>query len=292
VKLRPESRLERVAWVLLCALVFSLPLEKGVFIPGFGTISRAVGLAAFLAGAAAVAPRRRMRPPNAALLFAAAFVLWSGITWRWSMAPPATAARFVTLAQLFAMVWLIFELCRTGAAQIQLLQAYVAGAAASSVWTIVRAAANEQTNWRRFATAGFDPNDLGITLALALTMTLYLGTQTRGWSAALVWVAGAMADVGILLTASRTALLAALVGVVFILLTWRRSRVSQRLCQIGLLLLLVLGAARLAPSSSRERLATLPKEVASGTFHNRTRIWKAGLRLFRHSPIKGVGAAA
>ena len=66
----------------------------------------------------------------------------------------------------------------------------------------------------------------------------------------------------------------------------------HRIACVSLLLLLVMGAVRLAPSASRERLATLPNEVAHGTFHNRTRIWKAGLRLFRHRPLRGVGAAA
>jgi len=106
--MRSKSVLENVAWALLCTLVFSLPLEKSIQFPGLGDISRVIGLAAFAAGAAAVALRRGLRPPNAALLLAAAFVLWSGLTWRWSASPPASSARFVTLVQLLGMVWLVW----------------------------------------------------------------------------------------------------------------------------------------------------------------------------------------
>ena len=76
--MRSKSFLDRAAWVLLCALVCSLPLEKSVQFPGLGDISRVIGLAAFATGAAAVAWRRRLRPPNAALLLAAAVIVMFG----------------------------------------------------------------------------------------------------------------------------------------------------------------------------------------------------------------------
>ena len=47
-----------------------------------------------------------------------------------------------------------------------------------------------------------------------------------------------------------------------------------------------------APSSSRQRLATLHAEASAGTLHNRTRIWKAGLRVARSHPLLGVGSGA
>jgi O-antigen ligase len=284
--------MERVSVALLCALVFSLPLEKALTVPGVGTISRAAGLAAFGAGALAVACRRAPRRPNAALLLAAVFVLWSGATFFWSVSPAVTAARFGTLAQLFAMFWLIWEVGRSEAAQAWLMRAYLAGASVSSVWTIVRAARNQQTYYRRFATAGFDPNDLGLTLALAIPMVLYLLSRTRGLAAWLLRLAAVLTVAAILLTASRTALVVACIGIVVQTLTWRRSNTMQRLSGIALLGLLLLGAVWLAPRASRQRLATLPAELAGGTFHGRSRIWKTGVKLLKHHGLAGVGAGA
>lgn len=290
--MKPGSWIERAAWALLCLFVCSLPLEKAVEVPGVGTISRTIGLAAFASGVGAVALRRRLRPPNAALLLAAAFVAWSGATWLWSLAPQATAARFLTLAQLLGMLWLIWEMARTAAAPAWLMGAYLAGAAASSVWTMVRAARNQQTFYRRFATAGFDPNDLGLTLALAVPMALYLAGRTRGLAAWLCRLAAALVIGAILLTASRTALVVAGLGFLFTLLTWRDSRPSQRISSLVLLALVVLGPVRLAPHASRQRLSTLPTELAGGSFHGRTRIWKTGLKLLKRRGLIGVGAAA
>jgi O-antigen ligase len=61
---------------------------------------------------------------------------------------------------------------------------------------------------------------------------------------------------------------------------------------VALLALFALGAVRMAPLASRQRLATLPGELAGGTFHNRTRIWKAGVRLLESHAALGVGAGA
>jgi O-antigen ligase len=284
--------LTRAAAALLCALVFSLPLEKGLRFPGLGTISQLIGWAAFAVGAVAALRRRTLRAPNAALALAAAFTAWSALTWFWSVGRPATAMRAATLAQLFAMAWLIWEFCRTRRALLGLMAAYVAGCTASSIWTAVRAALHQQTNYRRFATAGFDPNDLGVTLALALPMALYLASRTRGVTPWLYRAAAAVAIAGILLTASRTALIAALAAFLFPVLTWRRSNWSGRISSVALVALFALGAVRMAPSASRQRLATLPGELAGGTFHDRTRIWKAGVSLLKRHAALGVGAGA
>jgi O-antigen ligase len=292
VKTRGDLFLARAAAALLWALVFSLPLEKGLEFPGLGTISRIVGWAAFAVGALAVVRRRSLRAPNAALALAAAFTAWSALTWFWSVGRPATVTRAATMAQLFAMAWLIWEFCRTHRALLGLMAAYLAGCSASSVWTVVRAALNQQTNYRRFATAGFDPNDLGVTLALALPMALYFAARTRGAAPWLCRAAAALSIGAILLTASRTALVAAVAAFLFSVLTWRRSTWSNRVGSVALLVLFALGAARMAPTASRQRLATLPGELAGGTFHNRTRIWKAGVRLLNRHAALGIGAGA
>lgn len=292
MKARTVVFVERLAWVLLCALVFSLPLEKAVMLPGVGTFARAIGALCLIAGVAAMVARRSLRVPNAGLLLAGGFVLWSGATYFWSVSPLATAGRFSTLAQLFLMLWLIWELCRSETRQWWLMRCYVYGAAVSSILTFVRYSRHQQTYYRRYATAGFDPNDLGLTLALAIPMALYLASRvSKGWKW-LVWLSGLLIVAAVLLTASRMALVASAVGFLYAAITWRTAAPAQRLFSVAMLGALVLGALWLAPSASRERLATLHTELARGTLHNRTHIWKAGLKVLKRHPLLGAGAGA
>ncbi len=289
---RQFDPLENAAWLLLCLFVFSIPWEKSVWVPGVGTVSRFLGMVALAGGLLAALRRRWTRPPNLALVLATAFVLWAGATYFWSLAPEATAARGWTFVQLLAMTWLIWDQARVPERPPQLMQAYVWGAVLASLATLARYAQNHQTYYRRYAAAGFDPNDLALTVALSIPMAFYLALRGRG-----VWrwahrAAVLPAIAAILLAASRTALVGALLAFCFVVFTWRESDRSQRIAGAVLLGALLLGAFRLAPSASRERLSSLPTELTQGTLHNRTKIWKAGLRVLKRHPVAGVGAAA
>jgi O-antigen ligase len=284
--------IERTSFALLCLFVFSLPWEKSAVAGSLGTASKVIGAAAGLCWAVAVVLRRRVRPPNLLLVLAAGFAAWSGATWLWSIDPAATQSRTATYVLLLAMAWLVWDLCRTVERGERLLEMYVAGCVVASLNALHRYAEGAQTYYRRYAAAGFDPNDFGITLALGVPMALYLAYRDRG---PLHWLYRAAIPVvcaAILLTASRTALIATFFGFVFALWTWRSSDSAQRLSSVVLLLLLVAGAVWLAPEPARARLSTTATEAVRGTLHDRTTIWKAGLRAFKSSPLAGAGAGA
>jgi O-antigen ligase len=223
---------------------------------------------------------------------AAVFVLWAALTYFWSLDHQATVRRVATLAELLAMVWMIWDTCRDSLLQTRLMQSYVWGAVAACASAGFRFFHGQQTYWRRYAAAGFDPNDFGLILALSIPIALYLalrrGKLMRWWyRAAVLAVLGAL-----LLTGSRTALVSAFAAFGFALLRWREADRGQRASSVLLLLFLVLGLYGFAPLATRERLATVTSELTRGTLHNRTTIWKAGLRVLRRHPILGIGAGA
>lgn len=287
-----RGALDRIAWFLLWLFVFSIPWEKSVVVRHPATLSHVFGILAFLAAAVVAVRRRSVRPPNAALVLAVCFVAWTAMTWLWSVHRSATLTRAFTLAELAAMAWLIWDACRDRFRQRRLIEAYVCGAVVAAVSTYVRFLMGRQTYWRRYAAPGFDPNDCGLILALSVPLALYLaltgGARMRAvWHAAVVLALGA-----ILLTASRTALVAACVAFVFSLWTWRQASVSQRAASLLLPVVLVCGLYAFAPAPARQRLATLPNELTKGTLHNRTTIWKAGVKLLKRHPVLGIGGGA
>lgn len=288
----PNRLSERLAWALLWLFVFSIPWQKSVGVAGLGTLSHLLGILAFAAGAAAALRRRSLRFPNLALALAGAWVLWSAATYFWSVDPPATAGRALTFFQLWGMFWLVWDQCRSPRRQTHLLQAYVLGSVVASALGVLRYWQGHQTYYRRYTAPGFDPNDFGLILALAIPMALYLslrGKRSLRWTS----LVAALAIIpGLLLTASRTALVVGIVGFGFALWTWRAASRWQRAASLLLLVVLLAGVFQFAPEHSRERLATLPTALAQGTLHNRTHIWKAGLKAFKRHPLVGVGAGA
>jgi O-antigen ligase len=284
--------LPRVSWALLWLFVFSIPWEKSVAAPGLATLSHGIGILAFLAAGAVAIRRGGVRFPNAALVLALCFVAWAWLTWLWSVDRRATVMRATTFAELAAMVWLIWDSCRERMRQRQLLQAYVCGAAVAALNTYVRFLQGRQTYWRRYAAAGFDPNDCGLILALSVPVALYLALHARWWARAAYYAATLLVLGGVLLTASRTALVAAVVAFGFSLWTWREADVPHRVATVLLPIFLLFGLYGFAPAPSRQRLATLRTELTRGTLHNRTKIWKAGVKVLRRHPILGIGVGA
>lgn len=282
----------RVAFALLWLFVFTIPWEKSVFLPGIGTLSRLLGGLALLAGLVVTIQHRQFRFPNLALLAASLFTAWSAATFFWSYDPSATLTRASTLIQLFLMIWIVWLLCRTASQQHGLLAAYAAGSVVASVAAIARYELQQQTYYRRYSAPGFDPNDFGVTVALAVPVTLYLAGNSR-WHAAWLWRACvAVQCAAILLSASRTALIATVAGFGFLLWSWRSSSIAQRSSGLLLLALLGAGAVSLAPKESRQRIATIGEEVSRGTLHKRTTIWKAGMQAWRSRKLQGTGAGA
>jgi O-antigen ligase len=286
-------RLESAAWTLIVILVFSIPWDRSVHWGLAGTMTRAIGLAAFLIGLAAAAQRPKPHVRwNAALVFAGAFCFWSALSWLWTVDREATLSRAVTLGQLLAMTWLVWTFCDTGKRLSRLLMAFVSGSVVLSIMTLVRYGLGMQTYWRRYAAPGFDPNDTGVTIAIAMPVALYLAQACSGWRAWAWRAAMAVMIPAILVTASRTALAATFVAFIFSAWMWKRSTWAQRITSVVFIGLMALSLVKLAPAPARQRLQTLPTELTKGTLNKRTSIWKAGLSRFRERPFLGVGAGA
>jgi O-antigen ligase len=279
-------------WPLVVFLVFTIPWEKSLWVPAIGTFAHLAGLLAFAAGAVDAVRRREVRRPNAALLLAAVFVLWVGFTYFWSLDQTATAARISTFAKLLAMVWLIWDQCRGPARQAQLVSAYVCGAAFASALAFYRYFHDRQTYYLRYAAGGFDPNDFGLVVALAIPLALYLALRASGW-ARWCWLAVVPAFIAaVLLTASRAALVATFAALFFAVWAWPRANWAYRGATLIYAVGLVLSVVWFAPAPQRQRLSTIGTEITTGTLHNRTQIWKAGIRALEDHPIRGVGSGA
>jgi O-antigen ligase len=172
------------------------------------------------------------------------------------------------------------------------MQSYVWGAVAASAGAGLRFFQGQQTYYRRYAAAGFDPNDFGLILALSIPLALYLALRTGNLMRWCNRAAAMLVLCALLLTGSRTALVATFVAFGFALWTWRKADRGQRTSSALLLLFLLLGLYGFAPVATRERLATVTTELTRGTLHKRTLIWKAGLKVLRRHPVLGVGAGA
>jgi O-antigen ligase len=287
------SGLSRLAFAFLWLMVFAVPWENALMVPGVGTIARLIGVLAGVLGVLAVIERQSVRLPSPGHVLITLFVLWAAASYLWTLDPEETLLATSSFFQLFMMVWLIWELASLEGEQRRLMQAYVLGTYVSGIDTVYRYFFHlESELMNRYASTGFNPNDLALVMALSIPLSYYLAIQSEGLMAWVYRLQLVLAGTTILLTASRDGLLASLVAVAIVPLTFARLTRPQKIANILTVGVLVCSALFFVPSASWERLSTIPKELTQGTLNARRLVWEAGREVFRVHPFQGVGAGA
>lgn len=290
-----------VAYIFSWLFVFALPWQNVLIFPGVGTIGKVSGIAAFGITAVGVLVTARVRKLAPYHWVAFAYLCWVLLSASWAVniyCSPVFGCpvrnRINDYLQVFAMLWVLWEATPTRSRLINLFQAYVLGAyvaAGNTIYNYVVGAVLKHA-YGRYAAENFDPNSLGMGLALALPMAWYLGSCSSSafqrWLNRGYFVAGPIA---ILLTGSRGALLATIVALSVVPWTMTQVRRGVRIAAVISMLGAAVLAVRFVPAELFKRLSTTSSEISEGTMNGRLEIWKAGLEAVPARPLQGYGPA-
>lgn len=147
----------------------------------------------------------------------------------------------------------------------------------------------------RLSGGAVDPNALGLLCGLASVVALHRAATDPARRVRSVALA-ALAAAGLVLSGSRSGLLAAGLGLLFLLLAPSRSR-RRLLVLVGAAVLAgVAGAIALrgSPGTAGSRLSQLLDPSLSAEYRASARplLWQSALRLFRRHPVEGAGLSA
>ena len=282
-----------IAYLALWLFVFALPWENAVSpIPGTAVVTRITGALALAAAVGATAVSGRVRRWHPMHLFGLLFLIWAGAELFVMSSGERLPYKYTTYVQLFAVLWIIWEIAPTWSRLTGLMTAFVFGGYVVAVATILQYR-QQGSELKRFAALENDPNTLAMTLAVALPMAWYLGMTYR--NPLLRWICRSFLAVGLLaigLTASRGGMVAATVALMIVPLTMTKLSPGRLIAALAMLALAGALAAAYIPERVVERLATTGSEVEDLSLGGRFRLWKAGVKALTVRPITGYGAGS
>jgi O-antigen ligase len=283
-----------LAYWLSMLFIFTVPWEAVVEDPTLGSAPRLIGLALAVVWVASVVMAGRIRKPTPFHLAVFLLVVWNALSIFWSANADRSAGHLVTWIQLGIMVFILWELLDSHSALLSGLQMYVLGAYVVFANAVTNFASGKTFYYERFSAVGTNPDDLGLVLALGIPVACYLAgkrSKTRTGHV-LKWVNYAYipaALLGIALSGTRTAVVAALPGLIYGLVTVTRLGARAKVVIAVLFVAAGFYILPLIPQASFDRLGTIGTEVAGGNWNGRIDLWSQGLRSFADNPILGVG---
>lgn len=280
-------------------LIFVIPWEGVIQLPGLGTVARSLGLAVGAFWLATVVISGRFRKPGAFHIAVAIFVLWNAISVFWSADVNRSMTRVGTWVQLLVLVLIIWDLYTTRAALLAGLQAYVLGAYIAVVGAIVNYIAGNPvySNFQRFSSGETNPDGFAFIVVLGVPVAWYLAgsmsVNRRGYPLLkfLNYAYILVALFGIALSGTRTAMIAAIPATAYGLASLGGVRIGTRIAVVVLLssaVLIIL--PEIQPLRSFQRLGTTATELVQGDLNQRLGIWSEGLATFAERPLTGVGS--
>jgi len=281
-----------IAYAAVWFFVFSVPWENIIVVPGFGAASRVTGVLALGCTLAVTVMSGRIRRWHLFHFAAFLFLMWAAVELFLFHADQRLPYKFWTYVQLFAVVWMMWQIAQTPSRQYGLFFAYVLGAFVAAVDTVF-VYRREVGTVRRFAAEGFNANDLAMILALAIPMAWYLAAKYR--QPILRWICRAYLPIGLValgMTGSRGGLLAGVVGLSLIPLSMTKLSPGRLAAAMVILCATGVAATKYVPDTAIQRLATTRSEMQEGQLGGRKKIWRAGWQAFLRRPFMGYGTSS
>jgi O-antigen ligase len=289
--------MRRLVYWLSLTFVFMIPWEGVLQLPGVGTAAKITGVLAGLCWIALIFATGRMRRLDPFLALTTVFVLWIGASAWWSTDTLESARHVITWVQSLVLVFVIWDMFRTRDAIFSALQAYILGGYVAIISALLnfQSAQAFYTHFERFSSGDTNPDGFGFLLALGIPAAWYLAGQTRGGRLSALWKLVnfgfiPVAFLGIALSGTRTAAIAAGVGTIFgiaSLVRLRPARVVVVILALGIAAYTL--TAFVAPLKSFQRLGTTGTELSQGDLNGRLLQWGQGLSSFDDHPLFGVG---
>lgn len=294
--------MRKLTYLSTLALIFALPWEDSISIPGLGSLARLLGFVAAGFCLGTILVEGTFRKPSFFHALVLLFFLWNCTSLFWSSDIENTLQRVETYGQIFLLILIYWNVFRDREDLMGALQAFVLGAyvlIGSTIYNYL--AGNIAVQYEgRYSATGVNANDVALILILGLPIGLSIAMHLlfvppKNMKGTLLQVLDLLyiplSIFSIVLTGSRTSLIAVIPFVIFFIGTqW--IKVEQKILFLGILLVSFLALFPFVPQSVIGRIGTIGSSISEADLGGRVTMWRKSLVVLAQHPILGVGCGA
>ena len=288
--------MRRITYWLAIILIFIVPWEDSFSVMALGSLARLMGLIVAIFWAATMLVEGRFRKPHLFHVLVLIFFFWTFVSIFWSLNPESTLQRIKTYSQIFLLMLIYWEVFQKPLELLSGLQAYIFGTyvlIASTIYNYINgnvAVAYEG----RYSATGVNAVDLALILMMGLPIAIQLfftaGQSKKGTILKLINLSYIpLAIFSIILTGSRTSLIAVIPFVIYLAST-QQIKFDRKILFFGILTVSFLILLPFIPSMVIDRLGTLGASIEAGDLGGRVDLWRQALLVFSNHPITGNGS--
>lgn len=290
--------MRKITYLSSLLLVFLIPWEDSISTLSLGSLAKLMGV--FVAGLwlGTILVEGRFRKPHLfhALLFL--FFAWNFMSAFWTLDIEATVQRIKTYSQIFILMLIYWEFFQKSEELIAGLQAYICGSymlVASTIHNFMMgnvAIAYEG----RYSATGVNAVDQALILMIGLPIAIQLffaaSNNKRGiFLKAINLLYIPLSVFTIILTGSRTSLVAIIPFVIFLIGT-HQIKFDKKIIVVASLLILLLILFPFVPHAVIARLGTIGNSIGEGDLGGRINLWREAIAMLAKHPVLGVGGGA
>ena len=294
--------MRKITYILSLVLMFSLPWEDSISIPGLGSLARLMGfvVAGFWLGTILLEGKfRKLNLFHALVLL---FLLWNFLSVFWSLDVEGTLQRIKTYSQIFLLMLIYWEVFQKPEELMAGLQAYIFGAyilVGSTIYNYL--AGNVAVQYEgRYSATGVNANDVALILILGLPIGVSVALELlfvarRNIKGILLQVINflyiPLSIFSIVLTGSRTSLIA-IIPFIILMIGTQRIKVERKILIIVILLVSLLALFPFVPQTMINRLGTTGNSISEADLGGRVNLWREGIALLAKHSVLGIGGGA
>lgn len=286
IKLFEPSLINKIAVISTLLFVFLVPWGDSVW-DGLPRIAATIALGfAFIQLIIHGTHRNYTYFHFMALLYFA----WQIISMMWSPELNRAEAIAKTTAQLVFLMLLFALVIDNKARLIAAYQTYVLACIVASGIVINSFLSGVESGYLRYGIENITIDAVGVFLAISIPIEAYLAKYFKNKFLKLInLVAIPFTFYAIFLTATRTAFIVGLIGLLYWVFTQRKSTFIVK-SLISIVMVLGLTAiAVFAPKASVDRIFSTGESITKGTLNSRSVIWSGSIEQWKESPVFGIG---